>query len=303
MEELALALSRWKEMTGSATAPYSVGPGDVLRVSISVYGQPEADLAAELPVSQRGDVRCPLLGEVRVAGLGTAEIEEALARRYADGYYRDPVLSVVVSQYRSKRIFVTGGVADPGSMTLEANRIALLEALLGAGGLTEKAGDTAVVTRVRSRPGAEGNESAPQTLTVNLRSLIESSDMVQNIWIHPGDVVHVPHAENRSVYVLGFVNAPGAYPLPERGSIGMIDAITLARGLAAAGKPERTYLLRRTAEGQKSYRVDLARVAAAKEPDIPMQAGDRIIVSTSFLRRTVDGILHATGLRSFAPTY
>jgi len=304
VDELALALSRWNEMTGSATEPYTVGPGDVLKISIFLYGQLDADLAAEQSVGYRGEIRCPLLGEVQVAGLSTAQIEGTLTTRYStEGYYQNPVLSVVVSEYRSKRVFVTGGVVNPGPLALDVNRMALLEVLLRAGGLTEGAGDTAIVTRLTHTPSRTGSVSTPSTISVNLSSLIERSDMVENIWIQPGDVVHVPPADESNVYVLGFVNAPGAYPLPAKGSIGVLDAIALAHGLSAAGVPAKTYLLRKTAEGERNYRIDLTRVAAAKEPDIPVQAGDRVIVSTSFLRRTVDGILVGTGLRSLAPAY
>ena len=47
----------------------------------------------------------------------------------------------------------------------------------------------------------------------------------------------------------------------------------------------------------------MTRVASAEDPDIPVQPDDVIIVSTSWSKRTLNGILHSLGLRSLAPTY
>ncbi len=300
-EELALALARWRQTVGPAREPYTVGAGDVLAVCVFAGGHAQPDIVAELPVSLAGQIGCPLLGRVQVAGLSTTEIEEKLARLHAQGFYRDPSVSVTLSRYGSKRILVTGTVGSPGLFTLEANRTTLLEVVQKAGGLAERAGDTAVVSRVVPPSGSEGNEATPQTLTVDLKGLIERSDMAENIWIYPGDRVHVSYAAEKYFYVLGYVRAPGAYILPEDGSLRVMDGIAWARGLSQAGHPERVYLLRSTAEEEVSYRIDLTRVAAAKERDIIVQPGDRIIVRTSWSRRTIDGILRAVGLRTLAP--
>ncbi len=83
----------------------------------------------------------------------------------------------------------------------------------------------------------------------------------------------------------------------------MMDAVAHARGLTPSGHAQKVYLLRSTDEGNRRYRVDLTRVAAAKERDIVLQPGDTIIVSTSWSRRILDGILNGIGLRGLAPTF
>jgi len=132
--ELAEALRRWQHLAGAQAAAYAVGPGDVLRVTLFVGEAPEETLQLELRVSEQGTVRCPLLGEVAVGGLTSAQCEEKLTRLYADGYYRAPTVSVSVSEYNSRRIFVSGQVAKPGPVALRSGRTTLLEALLEAGG-------------------------------------------------------------------------------------------------------------------------------------------------------------------------
>ena len=303
LEDLAQALARWKEMTSPRKEIYTVGLGDVLKMSLFTPSQVEADIVTELEVSAGGAVWCPLLGDVAVTGLTTAQLEEKLAGLYSDGYYRDPLVKVTVSEYRSKQVLITGAAANPGVLTLKANRITFLEALLQAGGLIEKAGDSALVTRVKSAGGRGNEDLVPNTVQVNVARLIEGSDMAQNIWIYPGDVIHILVAEDEYFFVLGYVRAPGAYPLPRRSSVGVMDAIAWARGLDGAAQPEKTYLVRSTAEGEKSYRVDLTKLAAAKEPDITLQSGDKIIVRTSWGRRTIDGLLHTIGLGTLPASY
>jgi len=301
--ELARTLARWNEASASAQQPYKVGPGDVLKVSIIAVDAGEPDLAPELTVTPKGDVACPVLGQVPVAGLSTAQIEKKLDALCRQGYYRSPVVSVAVTQYRSKRVYVTGAVAAAGMLTLEANQTSLLDVLLRSGGPGEDAGGTAVVTR--AAPPVEGQDGAmePQTIRVDLDGLVERLDVAQNITIYPGDIVYVEPMHENYFYVFGFVGAPGAYKLPRHDQVGVMDAVAFARGLSESGRPDKTRLLRKTPDGVKAYDIDLSRVGAGREPDILVQPGDRIIVGTSWVRRSIDGLLHVLGIRSLVPTY
>ena len=160
--DLAEALARWRQMEGPVEETYAVGPGDVLRVSLFGQGQVGGNVVMEVPVTETGRISCPLVGEVQVAGLDTARIKQKLTELYSDGYYRTPLVTVVVSEYRSKQFFLAGAVARPGVITLRANRIRLLEALLLAGGLTQEASGVALVTRSgpQGQPTNEGPRQA-----------------------------------------------------------------------------------------------------------------------------------------------
>ncbi len=354
-EMLAEALARWQQAAGEPREEYLVGPGDVLSVSLFVPTQSAVGSSLEVSVSENGDVSFPLIGTVDVAGLTTGEIGEMLAGLYGDGYYRDPVVTAVVTGYASKRILVTGAVANPRIVVLKTNRIPLLEALLQAGGLTENAGDTVRLTRIEppgpggwaaaeelqfepegigpadaaqeepaeemevapteperaeAAPGdaetgdVEPPEPPPQAAEVDLDMLLTDADTQQNVWVHPGDVVYVepiPEIRDEFFYVLGYVRGPGAYPMPPDRPVRLMDALAQARGLDLAARPDKVFLLRTTPSGEEVHRVDLTKVAAAQDPDMILQPGDTIIVGTSWGRRTVDGILHALGLRGLMP--
>jgi len=46
------------------------------------------------------------------------QFEAALSKRLADGYFRNPQVSVAVETYRSQRIFIVGEVRNPGTYPL-----------------------------------------------------------------------------------------------------------------------------------------------------------------------------------------
>jgi len=316
VEGLTKALEAWRQWSEESEGEYVVGPGDVLRVSVFVPTQEVARATVEAPVSEEGDVSLPLVGRVHVAELTSGQIERTLSALYADGYYRDPVVTVAVVAYGSKRVLVTGAVSAPGTLVLRKNRISLLEALLEAGGPTAQAGDVVrVIPATRSEEPApdagadtateektESSGGGAEPVEVRISALMATGGREGNLWIGPGDIINVPEAATDYFYVLGYVRAPGAYPLPADGTpIGMLEAIAFARGLDSSGHGDKVRLVRQGPQGSKLYPVDLTRVAAAKEDDIIIQPGDVIIVRTGWGRRTIDGILHSLGLRSLAP--
>jgi len=131
------------------TAPheYTIGSGDLL--SISVFDVPE--LTREVRVSQNGTISMPLVPtRLHVAGLSELQAEQMIADvLQANGLVSHPEVGVSVKEHRSRPITIVGAVQHP--MVYEADRgVTLLEALAEAGGITNDAGDTIIVTRLRS---------------------------------------------------------------------------------------------------------------------------------------------------------
>jgi polysaccharide export outer membrane protein len=144
---------------------YVIGNGDLL--DISVFDVPE--LTRELRVSQTGTVGIPLVPiRLRVADLTELQAEQKIAEVLeANGLVSHPEVSVMVKEHRSRPITVVGAVQHP--MVYEAERsVTLLEALAGAGGVSNDAGDTIIVSRPHSatfievtEPAASDNKPAP----------------------------------------------------------------------------------------------------------------------------------------------
>src|SRR3954464_14520451 len=131
------------------SADYVIGPQDVL--TIQVFDQ--ADLGGKYTVETDGSFSFPLVGRVTAGGMTLRRFENELKKKLADGYFKNPQVTVAVEQYRSQRVFVMGEVRNPGPVSLTGG-MTLIEALSRAGSTQPTAsGEVAVV---RAPPGAKG---------------------------------------------------------------------------------------------------------------------------------------------------
>jgi len=159
---------------------YQIGLGDVLEVS--VWKNPE--LSVTVPVRPDGRISVPLLGDVQAAGLAPLALKAALTDGYKE-YITAPGVSVVVKEIHSRKIYVTGEVAHPGTYDLEP-RGKLMQALALAGGLTPYAKGRVVLLR----DGHDGRQE--KRMEVELKSIINGKKPEDNVLLQPGDTLVVP---------------------------------------------------------------------------------------------------------------
>jgi polysaccharide biosynthesis/export protein len=249
-----------------AQADYVIGAQDVL--TIQVFDQ--ADLGGKYTVEADGTFSFPLVGRVKAGGMTLRAFEAELKKKLADGYFRNPQVTVAVEQYRSQRVFVMGEVRAPGPVPLTGG-MTLIEALSRAGStLPSASGEVAIV---RAPQGAKGpvlpdpNKSA-DIVNVSIREL-ESGSMKHNVDLHDGDTIFVPRAE--SAYVFGQVRTPGAYAIQKDTTV--LQALALAGGVTENGAMNRIRIVR-LVNGQK-------REIKVKESDL-VKPGDTIIVPEKY---------------------
>lgn len=126
----------------------AVGPGDAFDVRVF----DEAALSNTYIVAADGMINFPLIGLVAVGTLVPSEIEKELARRLSDGFVRSPQVSVLMKEYRSKTVTVTGQVRAPGTFGY-VRHMSIVEAVARAGGFTALAKKNSVkVTRTAEGP-------------------------------------------------------------------------------------------------------------------------------------------------------
>ncbi len=174
----AFALAQ-ENKTEPAIAPYRIGPGDIL--SISVW-KDEA-LTQQLPVLPDGTLHFPLVGKIQAGGMTTDAFKAALEARITR-FVPDPVLSVSVTQVNSMVFYVIGRVNSPGRQMLNAN-VTALQALAMAGG---------------PNPFAKRNkikifrEKGDQTLIFEFPydDISKGESLEDNILLQRGDVMVVP---------------------------------------------------------------------------------------------------------------
>lgn len=239
---------------------YLVGPQDVL--SITVFGEPQ--LSGKVRVDNDGSFPFQYLGRVKADGLTVTAIEELLRKGLADGYLRNPQVSVEMDQYRSQNVFVLGEVRAPNKYALAGNST-LMDALTQAGSVTPLAGHWVLIRHARqgvSSP-AVAQDATMADVRVNLDDL--QSGKTASIPILDGDTIYVPRAER--IYVNGQVRTPGAYPYEENMTV--FTAIALAGGVTEKGSNSRVSVVR--IDGGQRKEIDV------KQTDT-LKAGDQVFV-------------------------
>lgn len=296
LERLREAANEWQEKSEREDREYALGVADEVEIVVSVPTQIEPVANFTQRVTASGQISCPLIGQVDVVGRTISELQRHLVQAYGDGYVKSPIITISVLEYNSKRCLVTGAVAKPGIYQLQTNRLSLVEALLNAGGVLPEGSEYAVVTRRRM----QGEQEVTDSVKVNINALLRHSDLTQNVWVQPGDVVHVPPETDPKVfYVFGFANRQGSFAMPRDGTLSVLDAIANAGGISASARPDKAFLIRELSSGRKRrYVVNLADIVVGQADDIPLMPGDVLIVRTSWWRRYMEGVRYFLGFTS-----
>lgn len=276
---------------------YCVGPEDVLEISIFEWELSEETRTVSVRVAETGVISLPVIGEISVAGVTVEQTKQLLETRLIDdGILKEPRVSVVVREFRSKRVAVVGAVNEPGVYTLRQNVTTLLAALSLAGGATERAGQVLYIIRTKERPGegeAEGEaapESQKQVIAVDLYELLEEGNLELNVVLQDGDVVQVPEATK--FYVVGFVQKPGGFPLTRPTTI--LEGIALAGGLREREASASSCILKRhTREGEVQVGVDLVAISRGEAPNLYLIPNDVMDVRQTFAKKVGLGFFDA----------
>lgn len=149
-----------------AEAGYKLGPGDKLR--ITTFNEP--DLTGEFEVSSVGMVAMPLIGEVKASGKTVGQLKGAITSALADGYLKDPRISIDVVNYRP--FFIVGEVMKPGSYSYVTG-MSVINAVALAGGYTYRADKDEIFLK-------RGGQSAPE------------EKVKEDAPVNAGDVIRVP---------------------------------------------------------------------------------------------------------------
>ena len=200
---LLVGLQNPGTVSSQQNANYVVGAQDVL--TVTVFNEPQ--LSGRFRVENDGQFNYPFLGRLQAAGTTLAEIAALVKTRLADGYLRDPQVTVDVEQFRSQNVFVMGEVRTPGRYTLTGS-VTLVEALAQAGSIAPTAGNEVLILRPRkttSESPTLPDSGDADVQRVNLRD-IQAGKLAANVTIRDGDTIFVPKAQR--FFVTGHVRTP-----------------------------------------------------------------------------------------------
>ncbi|MGC2403069.1 MAG: polysaccharide biosynthesis/export family protein, partial [Acidobacteriaceae bacterium] len=264
---------------------YILGPED--QITVRVFA---ADDIPDRPaqIANDGTVTLPMIGKIHAAGLTVDQFQTNLTQAYKK-YFKDPQVTVQVSDFRSQPVSVAGNVNAPGVVQLRGQRN-LLEVIGQAGGLRADAGDSVLITRNMDEgpiplPGAFTDPTGKYSVAhVNVRDVMSGKDPQANIAVKPHDVITVPRA--RMVYVLGMVSRPGGYVMTDNETMSITQAMALAGGWGSTAKIGAVRVLRASGGAEREQiPADVKKIMENKAPDLQLQPDDILYVPNSMAKQ------------------
>lgn len=249
--------------TTTQAKDYVIGEGDGL--DIAVWGV--KDLAAQVKVRPDGKITMPGLGDVLASGKTPQQLQDLLTTRLQE-LVKKPIVTVTVREITNSKVFIFGGGVKSGVYDL-TRRTTLLQ-LLGT------IGEVKVADLRRAyllRNGAKVRENFH-----NLFILGETKDDLQ---LEPNDMLFIPLLQDKSVYVLGAVNAPKA--IEYRDGMKVMEAV-LEAGSFTKFADQNNVMVRRK-EGDKEEVIIVKAKKLMHDGDlsqnVPLRPGDYIVVKES----------------------
>ena len=238
----ALGVQAQAGAAGAATAAtageYRLGAGDVVRVV--VYQNP--DLTLETRVSETGSISYPLLGSVRIGGLGVSAAEKLIADGLKNGnFVKSPQVTLILLQVKGNQASVLGQVNRPGRYPIETTDMRMTDLLANAGGVATTGADLLVLSGTRN--------GKPFRMEIDLPSVFGPNGdqgRTNDVLIQNGDVLWVDRAP--LVYIYGEVQRPGPMRL-ERGMT-VMQALAAGGGLTQRGTERGIRVHRKGADGK-----------------------------------------------------
>jgi len=185
--------------------PYKVGAYDGLNVivwghpEISTVGTSTAPIPGMRPtlanvstltstvsnppviVQSDGTIFYPYVGHLKVAGLTVDEIQQIMTKRLSE-YIRNPQVTIQISKYSNRNIYVLGEVFTPGMQPITDKPLTWMEAISAAGGINPANADPRHIYLIRGsyeQPDIYWLDAeSPQSLIIAEQFPLQQSDIV-----------------------------------------------------------------------------------------------------------------------------
>lgn len=140
------SLEHRKMVAATEFSSFKLKPGDILNITVQTL-DPQSTQAfstqgggtgttggtvSGYTVSKDGYIEMPMVGKLKVSGLTLDQTREKV-REHAREFYKDPLVNVRLANFQ---VTVLGEVARPGTLTLPAERMGIVDVIGLAGDLT-----------------------------------------------------------------------------------------------------------------------------------------------------------------------
>jgi polysaccharide export outer membrane protein len=215
---------------------YRIGPNDSLFITVWDHpeltvpgGQQQNSSVNARVVRDDGTLFYPFIGNVQVEGLTLEELREIITQRLAR-YIEQPQVDVNVIGYNSQKIILSGAFVNPGPLSVNAERLTLMQAV-GIAGIDPDRADLSNLTLIRN----------DQTYTLDYDRLTSRNSLINQIYLRAGDKIHLGLNDARKVFVMGEVRTPQSISYST-------SRMSLSEVLARVGGPAPT-----TSSGREVY--------------------------------------------------
>ncbi len=268
---------------------YVIGPGD--KIDVKRAEPPGADRHVAGLRGRHSRLSATGLGEGRGIDRARGHRKPAPPTCAAHGRARDRAVGQGVPR--------PAGVGDrrgrqAGRLPIRGFDETIADVITDAGGVSSDAETRIYFTPATNAGQTEGGEAAakltlsgppgsfgPKTkaMSIDFAPVYRGHEVPGlRIPVRGGDVILVP--QSGEVYVDGWVNTPGAFPVTRAQTLS--EAIVSAGDLHFAASTGPLTLQRAGADGEvKTYQVDYQRILSGQDPDVPLDTGDKIQVASN----------------------
>lgn len=319
------------ELTPSSSAMIERGviqPHDRLQVTASTGDDVQEPLDWEVSVGENGSITVPLVGPVRIAGMGLAGAGEAIrVASIQRQIYTNPVVSVNFKERAVNRVTVIGAVQNPGTYELLPSSSTLGDALAAAQGLSDDASPIVDIRNPIQRGGQEastGEDSThvaqaaypdsasdstsrtPSSSIVRVSLMKPSSDFAQGASVsqslNDGAMVTVAKKPEAYVTVMGLTGNK-TLPLPPNRDVRLLDVLASVGGLRYSNWiADKVQVIRQIPGTDETATIE-ASIRNAKRnqsENIRLTAGDVVSVEENIFTFTIDTLGKLFGVGSSA---
>jgi polysaccharide export outer membrane protein len=221
------------------------------------------ELSFSAVVRPDGKITVPGLGEVVATGK-TPHRLQVLLEEGLRALVKNPIVTVAVRQITNNQVHIFGGGVPSGVFDL-SRRTTLLQLLCQISNFADADLSRSYVLR----SGTKVKEGFDR--------LYLKGESAEDIVLESGDVIFIPVAEEKNVYVLGAVNAPRFILFRE--GLTVMEAILEAGGFSKFAKPNATIVLRDVGGEKKSIQVRVKDLIKGDlSQNLKLVAGDYIII-------------------------
>lgn len=246
------------------------------KLEITVFKVP--DLTRELRVGTDGMITFPLVGQIRASGLRPAQLEQAIARKLAATYMKDPQVTVVVKESVQNRVTVEGAVKKPGVFPVIGS-MTVLQAVAMAEGFTANADASGAVLLRKSSSGQISQQA------IDIAAIRQGR--MQDLLLLQDDRLFIPEATYKRFTVAGEVNSPGLFEL--RDGMTILQAVAMAGGMTRLADKKQALLFRRDDSGNfRRFKVNLQAIFEGRAADPYVDMDDRVVVLNSRTKTFLD---------------